>query len=67
MEPELQRNICDISDHREDVNADHVPLNLRGDTDHVVLHRNQSSSHLNPLAKEFVSAIPTENQKSLVT
>lgn len=34
-----------ISDHIEDVNVDHVPLNLRGDTDHVVLNRNQPSSH----------------------
>ena len=51
-----------ISDHSEDVNADHIPLNLGGDTDHVVLHRNQPSSRLNPMAKEFVSAKSTENQ-----
>ena len=34
-----------INDCSEDVNAGHVPLNLRGHTDHVILHRNQPSSH----------------------
>ena len=47
------------SDKGEDnVNADHVSLNLCSDTDHVVFYRNQTSTRLNPMAKEFV----TKNQ-----